>query len=129
MNTTSPIVAGGGWKRTRVERVKVKAWIALFAAIGLGSVAVVGAESAWVYACVPGGLSLLLSVVLFVRERPREFGFPYERAGHDPRNLYGACGSAGTTGGPPKAEPGAGPKDGGAKPVDDLDDPGQGRQR
>jgi hypothetical protein len=93
MGTISRIVAGGGWKGTLVERVKVKAWIALFGAIGLGSISVLAVHSIWFYSCIPAGVSFLTSLVLFVRERPREIEFPWHRAEYDPRNLYGAFGS------------------------------------
>ncbi len=97
MSVISRIVASGGWKGTQVERVKVRAWVALFLAIGFGSVSVVGADSLWFYAWVPGGLALLASVVLFLREKPREVEWPVPwppgKAPHDLRKLYGASGS------------------------------------
>jgi hypothetical protein len=93
MGAISRIIAGGGWKGTRVGRVKVKAWAALFWAIGLSSISVLAVDSIWFYSCIPAGVSFLASLVLFVRERPREVEFPWNRAGHDPRNLYGAGGS------------------------------------
>jgi hypothetical protein len=94
MSTISEIVCGGGWKGTRSERVRVKAWIALLAAIASGGAAAIATEPVWVIcAGITAGLSLLASVVLFIRERPRVVEFPSGRAGHDPRNLYGATGS------------------------------------
>jgi hypothetical protein len=104
MSARSQIVCGGGWKGTRIERVKVKAWISLFAAVGLGCISLVGAESVWFYACIPGGLGLLISVVLFIREGPREFEFPGDPAGGDLRNLYSACGTPRHMVGPQNSE-------------------------
>jgi hypothetical protein len=92
VNNTSQIVQGGGWKDSRVEHIKVNAWITLFVAIVLGGVAVAQSDSAWFYAWVPGGISLLFSLVLFCREKPRAIAFPYRRSGADPRKLYDLSG-------------------------------------
>ena len=105
MSPIFQIVSGGGWKLTRIQRVKLKAWITLFTAIGLGCVSIVGAESICFYACIAGGLALFMSVVLFIRERPREFEFSSGRAGHDLRKLYGACTSTKSATDRQKAKP------------------------
>lgn len=87
MNSFSQIVAGGGWKGTRVEKVKVKAWSTLFGAVLLGTISALGADSIWFYAFVPAGLAFLIAMILFLRERPRAIEFPSGRAGSDPRKL------------------------------------------
>ena len=108
MSAISKIVSGGGWKDTRSERVKVKAWAALFMAIALGSLSLTASDLVWMmFAAVPAGFSVLTCIVLFTRERPREFHFPWGRAGHDPRNLYGAFGSTAHRTGGTNAKPGA----------------------
>ncbi|SRR5260221_147804 len=112
MESISQIVAGGGWKETRVERVKVKAWIALFGAIGLASLSILASDSIWLYACIPAGVSFLTSLALFVRERPREIQFPWGRVGHDLRNLHGTADSQRARQSSQEAEPGAAPNGG-----------------
>lgn len=92
MLNSSQIVAGGGWKYTRVERIKVKAWMMLSVAILLCGVAIVGSDSFWFYASVPAGLSLVISLFLFVREKPREVSIPRQLVGGNLRNLYSASG-------------------------------------
>lgn len=87
MNTPSPIVSGGGWKNTRAENIKVKAWVTLFLAILLGSIAIVGSDSFWLYACIPAGISLFLSILFFFREKPHSIPFPQDRLDTDPRKL------------------------------------------
>ena len=62
MSGRSHIVSGGGWKDTCVERIKVKAWVMLFSAIGLGGVAVAGSDSLWLYVCIPAGITFVLSL-------------------------------------------------------------------
>src|SRR5262245_32369323 len=94
MKGTSQIVSGGGWKDTNVETIKVKAWFMLFSAIILGAVALdaVDSDAFLVYACAPAVISLFLSVMFFIREKPRAIGFPHRRVGEDLRKLYGASG-------------------------------------
>lgn len=87
------IVSGGGWKDTQVLRVRVKAWIALLLATGLGVVTILSAGSVLVYACIPAVVCLIVSVVLFIRERPVQFETFTHRVGGDPRNLHGCCGN------------------------------------
>ena len=89
MKAISQIVANGGWKDAKTEKVKVKAWLALYAAIVLGSISLFGIGSAWVYAYVPAVLSLLMSVLLFVLEKPRYFEWTVHQDEYDLRNLYG----------------------------------------
>ena len=117
MSAISQIVSGGGWKGTRSERVKVKAWAALFTAIALGSISLTASDLVWMMcAAVPAGFSVLTCIVLFIRERPREFHFPWGRAGHDLRKLYGAFGSTAHRTDGTNAEPGAPPNGGPATP-------------
>ena len=93
MSAISNIVCGGGWKGTRSERVKVKAWILLLAAIALGGISLATNQPVWTFAAgTLAALTLTASAVLFVRERPRVFKFPWGHAGHDLRKLYGASG-------------------------------------
>ena len=92
MSTASQIVYGGGWKSTHVERLKVKAWIALFLAIGLGSVSILSMDSAWLYLSILAGLSLMVSVVLFFRERPLQFPSFSDVAREDPSTIQGRSG-------------------------------------
>jgi hypothetical protein len=87
--TTSHIVAGGGWRGTRLDRVKVKACIALTLAIILLIVSVASIGTVLFYASIPAVISLIVSVVLFIRERPVEVESLTGRAGTDPRKLYG----------------------------------------
>ena len=88
MKTISPIIAGGGWKGTRVGRIRVKAWITLFIALGLGCLSILAIGSVGFYACIPAGISLIAAVVLFIREQPLEFESFAGRVGADPRKLY-----------------------------------------
>src|SRR5207248_1273811 len=104
------IVCGGGWKGTRPERIKVKAWATLSTAIALGTISLTAGDPVWMIGtAVPAGFSFLTSIVLFIRERPREFRFPWGRADHDLRNLYGAFGSTAHRTDGTKAESGASP--------------------
>jgi len=109
MTATSRIVAGGGWNGSRIERVRVKAWAALFGAISLASVAMQIGDSFQIFACILAALTFLTAVVLFVRERPRELQFPCSHADYDLRKLYGAAGNTGATENAGVAEPGAPP--------------------
>ena len=77
MNMASPIVCGGGWKGTRLIRLRLKAWLALSGAIVLTDF----------YLLILAAVSFLLSAVLFVFEKPREIRFPYGRVGRDPHKL------------------------------------------
>ena len=86
MSTISRIVAGGGWKHTRA--VKIKACITLVAAAVLFCTSFAAGDSPWRYLWILGILSFVSSVAFFVREKPSELGFPWDRSGHDPRNLY-----------------------------------------
>src|ERR1043166_1014309 len=94
MTAKSQIVAGGGWRGTRSERVKVKAWSTFFGAIGLAVLALLAGDSISPYSWIPAGLSFLTSLFFFVHERPRELWFPSGHARHDLRNLYGASDGA-----------------------------------
>ena len=89
MSAVSQIVDGGGWKGTRVEMIKVKAWAALVSAIVLGGVAVTEPDSFWVYASIPAGLGFLLFLILLIWEKPRAITIPRGSVGGDPRKLYG----------------------------------------
>jgi hypothetical protein len=88
MKTISQIVSGGGWKGTRVERIRVKAWSTLFIAIGLGCMSILSIGSVWLYASIPAVISLIVSVVLFIREQPKAFESFSGRVGADPGKLY-----------------------------------------
>ena len=91
----SRIVCGGGWKENRTGKVKVKAWLALLATLGLGGAALWAAEP--LFLAMLGGastVSLVVSIALFVREKPRQFETFCGPVGHDPRKLYGATGPA-----------------------------------
>jgi len=68
--------------------MKVKAWVMLFLAIFFGGAAVVGSNSFWFYTCVLAGISLLISVLFFFREKPRSISFPGGRVRTDLRKLY-----------------------------------------
>lgn len=69
----------------------MKAWVALFVAIGFGHVAVAGADSVWVFAVVPATVCLIASIFWFWFERAREFKTTYRyEAEENPHNLYGA---------------------------------------
>ncbi len=89
MKSISQIVAGGGWRGTRVDRIKVKAWSALVLAMIFGGVSIVSIGSVLFYAFVPAMITLIASLILFVRERPVEIESPSGRVGDDRRNLYG----------------------------------------
>ena len=89
----SQIVAGGGWRRTRLDRVKVKACIALLVAMILGGVSIVSMGSVLFFACIPAVVSLIVSVVLFIRERSIEIESLTGRVGTDPKKLYSRSGS------------------------------------
>ncbi len=92
MKSILQIVAGGGWRGTRVDRIKVKAWSALFMAMIFGGVSTVSIDTVLFYAFVPAVIALITSLVLFVRERPVEIESLSGRVGDDPRNLYGKSG-------------------------------------
>jgi len=70
----------------------VRAWIAFFIAMGLGCLSALSRDSVGFYAWIPAGLSLIVSVVLFIRERPLEYESFSEPVGEDPKKLYGNCG-------------------------------------
>lgn len=94
MKTRSQIVAGGGWRGTRLDRIKVKACIALIVAIVLVGVSISSMGSILLYACIPAVVCLIASVVLFIRERPVEIESLSGRVGADPRKLYGRFGAS-----------------------------------
>jgi len=91
----SQIVAGGGWKGTRLDRIRVKACITLIVAIILVGVSISSMGSILIYACIPAVVSLIASVVLFIREQPVEIESLSGRVGADPRKLYGRLGASG----------------------------------
>ena len=94
MSNISQIVCGGGWKGTRSEKVKIKAWLALFNAIVLAGISVTASSAIWIIcAAVLAGLTFLIATMFFTREKPRDLQFPHRRAGHDPRKLYACHGS------------------------------------
>lgn len=95
MKAKSQIVAGGGWRGTRLDRIKVKAWIALILAMFFGGVSILSIGSVLFYACIPAAVSLTVSVVLFIREQPIEIESLSGRVGSDPRKLYGRFGGCG----------------------------------
>jgi hypothetical protein len=88
MSSIARIVWGGGWKGTRVRHVKVKAWNALFFALGFAMVAVNGVDSFWSYASVPAGICFVLAVFWFLREKPRPVTFPTGSVRGDDGNLH-----------------------------------------
>jgi hypothetical protein len=94
-NPAAGIVCGGGWRHSpATERLKVKAWVALFLAIGFGHVAVAGADSVWVFAVVPATICLIASIFWFLFEHAREFKTTYRyEAKENPYNLYGPQGA------------------------------------
>ena len=87
MNSSSRIIAGGGWEDSHGQNVKIKAWGTLFLAILLGGLGVAGPDWLVLYACISAGISLSLSVFFFFREKPA--AFPSSRSGNDLRKLYG----------------------------------------
>lgn len=93
----SKIVYGGGWKDQRQERLKVKAWVALFLAIFVGSVtAVLDEDSAWVVWLTVSSLGCsMVSLVLFFVERPRGVWWLGTPLGSELGKLYGAGGGVG----------------------------------
>jgi hypothetical protein len=93
MAEAAKICSGGGWEKARTVHVRIKAWVMLFSSIALGGVAINGADSWLLYVGVPAGISLILSVILFFREKPREVVFPHGRSGGDIQKLHGACDS------------------------------------
>lgn len=88
MKPISPIVAGGGWQGTRVRRIRVKAWIALFFALGLGCLSILAMDSVGFDAWIPAVISLIAAVVWFIREQPVEFEAFSGTVGADPGKLY-----------------------------------------
>lgn len=92
MNNLTQIVSGGGWKGTRVVRVKARAWILFLVAVGLGCVSVSTVGTFWFHAWIPAALCLIVSLVLFIRERPLEFRWFRGRVGQDRGKLYGNFG-------------------------------------
>lgn len=96
MKTMSRIVAGGGWRGTRRDQIKVKAWVALILAMACGGVSILSIGSVFFYACIPAVVSLTVSVVLFIREQPVTIESFSGRVGADPRKLYGRFGGSDT---------------------------------
>jgi len=97
MKTTSQIVAGGGWRGTRLHRVKVKACIALITTMILVIVSVSSIGSVLFYAFIPAVVSLIVSMILFIREQPTEVESLTGRVGTDPSKLYGRSSVRDTT--------------------------------
>jgi hypothetical protein len=94
----SRIVAGGGWKGSRIDRIKVKAWIALIVAILLGSISLLDLESVLFFGWIPALASLVASVILFILEQPVKIESLSGSVGADPRKFYGTQGEGyGTT--------------------------------
>ncbi len=89
MKTTSQIVAGGGWRGTRLYRVKVKACIALIITMIFVIVSVSSIGTVLFYAFIPAAISLFVSLILFIREQDIEVESLTGRVGTDPRKLYG----------------------------------------
>jgi hypothetical protein len=92
MKISAQIIAGGGWKKTRGQKIKVKFWsfflfFVLLAGIGFSYIGEFG-----VVALLPAGVPLMISIVLFFREKPSEVEWPDEHGSHDPRKLYGRGG-------------------------------------
>jgi hypothetical protein len=94
---TSQIVASGGWRGTRLDRVKVKACVALIMAMILVVVSVSSIGTILVYAFIPAVGSLIVSIILFIREVPIEIESLTGRVGTDPSKLYGRSGCRDTT--------------------------------
>jgi lipoprotein signal peptidase len=89
MNASVPIIAGGGWKKTRKEKIKVKAWgffltFVLFLGIGFSCFDQLG-----VFVFLPAAIMLLIYTILFFLEKPSTVEMPSEKGGHDLRKLYG----------------------------------------
>jgi hypothetical protein len=95
MKITSPIVEGGGWEGTRVDRIKIKASIALIIAIVSAIVSISASESIFNYIWIPGLISFIVSVFLFIREQPTKIESLSGKVDADPRKLYGNFGSNG----------------------------------
>lgn len=89
MKTASQIVAGGGWRGTRLDRIKIKACIALIIAIVFLIVSVSSIGTFLFYAFIPAVISLIVSVVLFISEQSIEVESLTGRVVTDPRKLYG----------------------------------------
>lgn len=84
------IIAGGGKSGgtgTYKARIRVKAWICFFVAIGLAALAMEfwGYARGWGF--VPAGVCLLVAVVLWRVEKPKDASFPCGD-GEDPTKLY-----------------------------------------
>lgn len=89
---TSQIVAGGGWRGTRIDRIKVKACVALIMAMILVVLSLSSIGTIFVYAFIPAVGSLVVSIILFIREVPIEIESLTGRVETDPRKLYGRSG-------------------------------------
>lgn len=97
MKTKSHIVSGGGWRGTRLDRVKIKACFSLMIAIIFLLVSVSSIGTVLFYAFIPAVISLIVSMILFIREQPIEVESLTGRVGTDPRKLYGRANVRDTT--------------------------------
>jgi hypothetical protein len=89
----SQIVYGGGWKEKRQERLKVKAWVSLFASIFGGAAASALSDPDWVLWLTASSFGCFaFSVVMFFVERPRGVGWVGMPNGGDLHKLYGSGG-------------------------------------
>ena len=82
------IISGGGWKRTKRQKIRFKAWLSLLAAIILCGVAWTFYSDFSFYAFAPSVLVASISLALFIWEKPLDVEMPVERTGCDPGKLY-----------------------------------------
>lgn len=94
MMERTQIVSGGGWRRSAVSKIHVKAWSALAFSLsallsGLGAF-----EGGLQVACfVAAGTGGVLALLWFAQEKPRSVEWGVEREPSDPHNLHLAPGS------------------------------------
>lgn len=83
------IVGGGkgGGAGAYKAKIRVKAWVSFFVAIGLAGLAMEFRDDAGGWGFVPAGVSLLVTVVLWKVERPKDASFSCDD-GDDPTKLY-----------------------------------------
>ena len=93
MKNTSQIVEGGGWKGTRVYRIKIASSSALIIANVLAFIALIYSDTILFYIWIPALISFIVSIILFIREQPTKIESLSGKVGADPRKLYGKFGS------------------------------------
>jgi hypothetical protein len=87
MNAFAQIIAGGGWKKIRKERIKVKAWCFFLTFVLLAGIGTSYFDQFGCLVFLLAAVPLLIAVVLFFREMPVEVDWPAERGEDDPRKL------------------------------------------